>query len=66
MPGWATVEQRPEHQDAGAAQAAAVQAWLVAASLQATRGFHDAAPVGIAEALALPGGNAHRPGARRA
>jgi hypothetical protein len=39
---------------------------LVAAALQAARGFHDAAAIGIAEALALPGGNVHGPGTRRA
>ncbi|MFC7557734.1 hypothetical protein ACFQU7_44155 [Pseudoroseomonas wenyumeiae] len=43
-----------------------MQARLVAAALQAARGFHDAAPVGVAETLALPGGNAHGPGTRRA
>jgi hypothetical protein len=39
---------------------------LVAAPLQAARGLHDAAAVGVAKALALPSGNAHGPGARRA
>ncbi|MFC7557358.1 hypothetical protein ACFQU7_41755 [Pseudoroseomonas wenyumeiae] len=39
---------------------------LVAMPLQAARSLHDAAAVGIAEALALPGGNAHGPGTRRA
>jgi hypothetical protein len=39
---------------------------LMATPLQAAGGFHDAATVGVAEALALPSGNAHRPGTRRA
>ncbi|MFC7556690.1 hypothetical protein ACFQU7_37445 [Pseudoroseomonas wenyumeiae] len=65
MPRRPAVEQRPEYQNAGTAQGAAMQSGLMAAPLQAAGSFHDAAPVGIAEALALPGGYAHRPGTRR-
>jgi hypothetical protein len=42
-----------------------MQAGLVGGALQAAGGLHDAAAVGIAEALALPGGHAHGSGTRR-
>jgi hypothetical protein len=38
---------------------------LVATSLQAARGLHDATPIGVAEVLALPSGNAYGPSACR-